>query len=173
MRLLAFTNAIEKYLTKEVQVRTEGDSFCIYCKDPVLYESMIVDLDRYISKIWSPSNIIEQEVMVESNSRKVFCNQLPYEMYTYKLYFKQNTPPGTKDSFWKWRGNYGSKMRAPQSTVKWFLNNRWASPYIYIQDRSTLSMALLFLGNSVHKVEEFIPRSSINISLDQETTCPL
>ena len=169
--LLYFTNSVEQFLNKDIQIRVEGNLFNIYCKDLSLYNDMVKTLYTWVREVHEPANDQELEYLITSNSKKIVCNQLPYEKYRYRLYIKPATSANIKTAFAKWIENYGGKARMPIGT-KQFLNNKWTTaPFIYIEDQPTLSMVGLFLGDNVQKVQEFIPRSSINISLDQEITC--
>lgn len=171
-RLRDFLNNVEGYLLRDdIQVRSEHYTFNIYCKDTDLYNSILKKLSGYVVKAFEPSNIQEFEYMMQNSHKKVLCNQLPHEKFRYKVYFKPGCDIDIKSKFGSWLESYGDKVNIPNNTFKWF-NSGWRnSPYVYVSDQSILSMIVLFLGHNVHKVEEFIPRSSINISLDQDNVC--
>jgi hypothetical protein len=82
-------------------------------------------------------------------------------------------PINVRPKFLEWANKYNSKTAIADSTQKW-LEGRTSyvqSPFMYVEDDKTLAMFGLFLGNHVRIVEEFILRSSINTSLDQEIPC--
>ncbi len=49
-KLRAFTNAVIPYLNRkeEIQIRAEGSKFCLFCKDPAVYDSIVKDLGTWI-----------------------------------------------------------------------------------------------------------------------------
>jgi hypothetical protein len=161
-----FIAAVEPFLDKEIQVRAEGNRFSIYCKDPVLLDQMIEQLSQWLVEVHRPINEAELDFMTNNSAKKVICNHLPYHQYHYKLFIKQSISFDTKLKFSSWVLNYPSSIKVPTTTQNWFHDQtRWAwSPFIYIDNSSTLSMVGLFLGNNTQRVEEFIPRDSINIS---------
>lgn len=171
-RLLNFLNNVESYLDQDdVQVRSGHSTFNIYCKDTDLYNSILGKMSGYISTVFEPSTAQELEYMIQNSHKKVLCNHLPYEKFKYRLYFRPDCDSNVKRSFSSWVTNYTDKVKITNNTFKWFSSGWRQSPYIYVMDQATLSMMGLFLGNNVQKVEEFIPRSSINIILDQDNVC--
>lgn len=171
-RLLNFLNNVEAYLDQEdVQVRSEHSTFNIYCKDTDLYNAILGKMSGYVSIVFEPSTVQELEYMIQNSHKKVLCNHLPYEKFKYRLYFRADCDSNVKRNFASWVTNYMDKVKITNNTFKWFSSGWRQGPYIYVMDQATLSMMGLFLGNNIQKVEEFIPRSSINIILDQDNVC--
>jgi hypothetical protein len=173
-RLLEFTNAIKSYLDKDINVRVEGSIFSIYCKDFSIFETISKECAEYIVSEFAPASDTELNFMNSNGAKKVLCNHIPFNRYPYKVYIKYNTPVTTRSGFGKWATNYTGKIKSSSAAQNWFNGvESYNALIIYVADRPTLSMVCMFLGNSIAKVEEFIPRSSINISLEQEETCQL
>ena len=173
-RLEAFTRAINPFLDKDMNVRVEGGIFSIYCKDPNLFEDISKACAEYIVAEYAPSNDIELEYMNNNSAKKVLCNHIPFNRYPYKVYVKYNTPLNTRSAFKKWSENYYGKIKPSSTAYNWMNGvNSYNALIFYIEDQPTLSMIGMFLGSYVAKVEEFIPRSSINTRLEQEETCQL
>jgi len=175
-RLLNFTHAVEPFLSKEIQIRAENSLFNIYCKDQTLYNDIVAQLDEFITEVHEPVNTKELDYIVHNGAKKVLCNQLPHKKYQYRVWIKPSFKQDAKINFSNWITNYGDRILPTKSTNKWLVNQGryWGDqPNMYIKDPATLSMVGLYLGNNLQKVEEFIPRSSINISLIQENTCQL
>lgn len=172
----AFLEQVGPFLNRtDLQIRTERSSFNIFCSDPNLFKQLCNAVGYWTVEIHEPASEQEREFMVDNNAKKVLCKELPHGLYSYKVYLKTSIPVSIRESFLKWHNNYEGKILIPKQVSKW-LNSKGAwtsSPYIYVANSSTLSMVGLFLGNGVLRVEEFIPRSSINTSIDQEQPCPL
>lgn len=171
--LLKFVQDIDPFLSRDLQVRAESGNFNIYCKDEILFNSMCKKLDHWITTSFAPANPVEHEFMLASTNKKVLCNHIPYHTYPFKVHLKTSIKDTVREQFFKWLQNYDGKILATDHTKDWLSGHkRWSqNPCIYVIDRPTLSMVGLFLGDRVSRVEEFIPRSSINISTDQEKTC--
>ena len=170
-RLLKFTRSLIPFLDKELQVRAEQSIFSIYCKDAELYKAIIKELMPYITEICEPASDLEFDYITSNSAKKVIRNALPHQKYRYKVYFKSECNANTKVQFESWSHNYGDKIKIPRSTATWFTQGWQQSPYILVEDSSTLAMIGLFMGHNVNKVEEFILISSINTCLDQEQVC--
>jgi hypothetical protein len=172
--LLKFVNAIEPYLFKEIKVRVEASSeFVIYVEHQDLFDKLVALLDSWIFEVSKPKNIQELQFLIENNHKKVICKYLPHKKYQYRIHITSKTNLEIREQFLNWSKNYGDKILIPNSTKEWFnnINPYFYQPTIYIQDSGLLSIVGIFLSNSIWKVEEFVPRSSINIITDQEITC--
>jgi hypothetical protein len=172
-KLLMFINDVEDYLNKDIQTRTEGSIFNIYCSDEKLFKQMIKKLEFWITEVHVPANDQEQSFIEENGHKKILCNHLPFQRYQYKVHLKEKISADVRDKLWNWMAKYDGKFRTPLRVASWLMSRKqWVtSPSIYVQDGPTLSMLLLFLGERISKVEEFIPRSVINIQ-SKEITCP-
>ena len=173
-KLMAFLNDVESFIYRsDIQIRTEAGNFTIFCSDPNLFKSMCRKLNPWIREVWEPASDIERECMETSDAKKVLCKELPHGIYRYKVFLRTNISSNIKNSFFNWQLNYNHKILTPKSVEKWLLYGRYysSSPYIYVDNASNLSMVGLFLGNGILRVEEFIPRSSINTLIDQEQPC--
>ena len=172
VKLLKFLNAVDPFLDKEIQIRVEGGIFSIYCKDDTLFDRMSKELSSWISMIYTPATTEEADFMINATNKRVLCNNLPFDKYRYKVYIKQNMPVSARASFKTWSKHYTEKIKSTGAASNWFNGvNSYNPLVIYVLDQPTLSMVGLFLGSNLSKVEEFIPRSSINSSTDQEQTC--
>lgn len=171
-KLRDFSKTVEPYLNREdIQIRTEGDTFSLYCKDIDLYNKILAHLSGYISEAWEPETAQELDYVTNNSHKKVLSNQLPYEKYQYRVYFKPDCDSNTKEALARWVPNYGDKIKMSNGTLKWCFSGWRQGPFVYVQDQSTLSMICLFMGHNIHKIEEFILRSSINTILDQDNVC--
>lgn len=169
-QVLEFLNKVEPFLNDELQIRTEGSHFNIFCKHVVLRDHIIQELKPWIKNIFGPDNEKELEYMLANGGKKVVCNKLPHQQYRYKIHFRTNMPADARSKFLSWSDNYKDRTFIAESTHRWLSGKRhWAQlPFMYIEDDKTLSMFSLFLGNNLRIIEEYVLRSSINTSLDQE-----
>jgi|APCry1669192319_1035405.scaffolds.fasta_scaffold01624_3 hypothetical protein len=170
LNLLEFTHAIIPFLSEDIQLRVEGSILNLYCQDKLILDSAISKLEQWVTEVHEPLNSNECEFMINQTSKKIICNQLPHNQYRYRVWIKSSTSQDTRLKFKTWSENYGDKILPTRTSLNWMLNSGsygW-NPNIYVKDQPTLSMIGLFLGSNVRKVEEFIPRSSINITTDQE-----
>jgi hypothetical protein len=168
--VLEFLNAIEAYLSKDIQIRTEGSHFNIFCKDRSLNNAIIKAVDKWIKATHGPDSDKELEFMLASGQKKVVCNKFPHDKFRYKINFKTNMNIDARPKFLEWAEKYTEKIYIADSTKRWLKGKTSyvQAPFMYVEDDKTLAMFGLFLGNNVRIVEEFILRSSINTSLDQE-----
>lgn len=173
-QLLEFTNSISPHLKSDINVRVEGSIFSVYCKDRALFETISKDCAKYVVAEYAPASDAELEYMSNNSAKKVLCNHIPFNKYPYKVHIRYNTPQNTRSSFKKWTENYGSKIKLVSATYNWLNGiDSYNNLIMYVEDKSTLSMVCMFLGSSIAKIEEFIPRSSINTTQEQEELCQL
>jgi len=173
-KLMAFISDVDIFLDKDIKVRTEGGIFSIYCNDEKLFNSMLKKLDHWITEIHVPANDAEQAFIEANGHRKIICNHLPFHKYQYKVFIKEKISLDTREKVWTWMAKYNGKFRTPVRVATWMMGHKqWCTnPHIYTEDGPSLSMLLLFLGDRVSKVEEFVPRSVINI-ISEEQPCPV
>lgn len=171
-RLLSFLQDVEVFLDKDIHIRTEGGIFSIYCNDVKLFNQMSNKLSHWITDTFEPANDAEYKFIVDNGHKKLLCNRLPFQKYQYRVYIKEKISLDIRERLWVWMSKYNGKMRTPVRVATWLMGRKqWVTnPNIYVQDGPTLSMFLLFLGDRVSKVEEFVPRSVIN-TLSEEQPC--
>ena len=178
-QLLQFTNKVAPYLdlknTGQGQIRAEGSHFNLFCQDKGLMETIYTELEPWIDNVYGPSTDEELEFMLASNNQKVTCDHLPHKKYQFKIYLKTDMLEEKRTTFLKWIKTYQDRVLISKTTKRWLENNAsytWTQcPFLYVEDAKSLTMIGLFLSSNIKKVEEFIPRSSINTILDQEQTC--
>lgn len=173
-KLENFIQDVEIFLDKDIKIRTEGGIFTIYCNDEQLFDKMTKRLEHWITEVHVPGNAIEQAFIEENGRRKVLCNHLPFNTYQYRVVIKEKIDLETREKLWTWMAKYNGKFRVPYRVGIWMMGRKqWVTaPNIYVQDGPTLSMLLLFLGDRVSKVEEYVPRSVIN-TISEEQPCPV
>jgi hypothetical protein len=166
--LLKFAHQVKPYLDKDLQIRTEGGRFNIFCKDPDLLENIIKDMSVWINTVYEPSGDDTYNFLVSNNGNKILCEEYPWDGYHYKVILRERMAESNKASFSNWINRYPGKIRIADSSLHWLNGKkRWMQdPFVYVKDSSTLTMVMLFLGNDCRKTHEYILRSSIN------TPCP-
>jgi len=172
-RLKTFIKLAEPFLIDTIKKRCESSICTFYCADSAIYNEIKNKLEEFIIEVVEPTNQEELDFLTNNTARKVVCDQLPYKLYRYKISVKANTPPNIRTSFKSWIGNYGENVKTSYGTDIWFNGLKtYGQPFIYVKDSPMLSMVSMFLGGNISKIEEYVPRSSINTSIDQEQTCP-
>lgn len=173
VKLLEFINDVDQFLDKDIFVRTEGSGFSIYCNDYPLFTTICRKMSHWIKAVYEPSNDAEHQFMQDNGHKKVLCNHLPFDRYQYRVYLKEQINLETRERLWTWINKYDGQIRIPTRVANWLKGIKsWATnPSFYAENSAMISMILLFLGDRVSKVEEFVPRSMINTQ-SKETTCP-
>jgi hypothetical protein len=165
VKFIRFLDALEPFVTQDIQMRVERNTLNLYCKNKELLEQMSINLAEWAKELHEPASQDELEFIMNQSSKKLLCSQLPHTKYQYKVYFKQTTSPDVKIKFASWISNYKDSIKTTKSAQNWLLNKSWMyNPFVYVDSKSTLSMVILFLGNNVQKIEEYIVRDSINTS---------
>lgn len=162
-----FITVIDSY-RDTLKFRFEHDYFDIYLEEENQYNNLQQLLARWIQGLSEPEDKTSLNFLKEEqNSRKVICNKLPHGKYRYKIHLRYRTSIDLRKNFKNWITNYADKIRVPHQTLEWMeYESRWQwCPFMYVEDQGTLSMVCLFLGGSVYKIEEFIPKRSINTTL--------
>jgi hypothetical protein len=168
VELEKFANSVKLLPKENIQIRCEGHRFHIFMADKNLLEEIQELFDQWIHCITAPETDKEYEFLLDNGHKKVLCKDYPYGRYHYKIYIRENTSANIRESFLKWIKKYDTKIDTANRTENWLGGSvRYIQdPYIYVEDSKTLTMTLLFLGNQVKKVQEFILRDDIN------TECP-
>jgi hypothetical protein len=164
--VLEFLDVVEPYLDKEIQVRTEGNHFNIFCKDRELKDAIVKDVKKWLRAVEGPDSDEELEFMLASGRKKVVCSNLPYGKYRYKINFRTNMPIDARPKFLEWIKKYGDSVSVAEATTRWLSgrNPYIQAPFMYVHDEKTLAMCGLFLGDNVRIVEEFILRENLIVA---------
>jgi hypothetical protein len=164
-RLKEFAGAVSTFLERkeEIQIRVEGSHFNLFCKDTDIFNSIVSKLNNWINNIYEPSSQEELEFLLDNNNKRILCDKLPYEKYTYKVVMK-GAGTNISDQFYNWSKNYGEdKIKISPQTIKWMTGYYYykQDPFFYVADGPMLTMARLFLGDRVRKVYEYVPRDTL------------
>jgi hypothetical protein len=158
----------------DIKCRFERNTLSIFFNDVSFYEDIYESLSLWIREFHAPSSMEELNFLTTNSSKKIICNKLPYDKYQFKITIKSSMDPNLRQSFKRWADKYGEKFKFANHTLEWIKTGSkgygW-NPMVHVSDSSVLSLVLLFLSGNIGKVHEFVPRSSINISLDQEQSC--
>lgn len=164
-KLKMFLTAVKPYIDdkENIQIRTEGGHFNLFFKDPSLLDSMVTSLREWIRYVYEPGSEKELEFLLDNENKKVLCDTIPHEKYTYKVVLR-NISANTRAQFYQWTQSYGEeKIKISKETVKWLEGKYFykQDPFFYVADGSMLTMTRLFLGDGVRKVYEYVPRNEL------------
>lgn len=164
VELEKFAKTVKPFLDKELQIRCEQSRFNLFCKDKSLLENIIKDLDKWVVSVTEPESDVDLVYLTENTAGKVLCDNYPHGTYRYKITLSDKMPQDTRAMFLSWTKKYQNKMKIANSTLSWMEGNkRWIQePFLYVEDKGTLTMVLLYLGNYTKRSHEFVLRSSIN-----------
>lgn len=160
--LLDFITVAEQFIGRtDVQIRTEGSHFNLFCKDQLVLEQIESSFFKWVKKISGPTTQEEYDFLMANGYKKILCDRLPKETFEYKVYIKTKWPADGRNNFLKWSDNYKHLIDLSPSSKKWLEGNKVyiQDPFMYVKDQKTLSMVGLFLGGFIRKVEHYIPRS--------------
>ena len=163
-KLLQFTDNVEPFLTMkdQVQIRAEGRHFNLFCKDPVLLETIHKALAPWVIDIYGPTTKEELDFMLDNGHKKILRDVLPKDGYRYKVYFKDLWPPNSRKEFGIWAEKFPDKISITDGSRRWVRGDNWTyNPFMYVKDDKTLSMVGLMISGHVRKVEEFILRENL------------
>lgn len=164
VKLRAFTIAVVQFLNRkdEIQIRTEGGRFSLFCKDTAIFDNIIDCVKPWLWMVYEPSSKEELEFLVTNDNKRILCDAIPYEKYAYKVMLRQ-APSNVRQQFSGWSKNYGEdKIKISPQTVKW-LDGYYGykqDPFFYVSDPHMLTMTRLFLGDNVRRVFEYVPREA-------------
>jgi hypothetical protein len=171
--LLDYVVALEPFLSSDVKLRIDQDQISIFVKDSGLCQEIATALSKFVISITEPTNTQELVYMAD-NKKVVLCNHIPKMKYQFRVVF-QDIPIAAAANILAWAEKYDADcLEIPTGTRRHFSGDRgfWPSEcYFYARDRSMVMMITLASGGKIRRVEEYVPRSSINKHDDQETIC--
>lgn len=149
---------ISEFAIEDTKMHGENHKLHMYFNDETMLPKMREALSEFLVEIWEPENERELQIM-KHNTNSVLCNEYPYGIYQYKVILKSSMPLGTRKSLFEWQQKYDYTVICPSpSTLLWLDGHSlWStSPFIYVNDNSTLMMFLLFVGEYVSRIEEYV-----------------
>ncbi len=161
--LLVFVEAVENFVSSEqVQIRTEGSRFNLFCKEKTVLEEIDKKLHKWVRKISGPTTDEELEYLLSNGHKKRLCDEFPMRKYRYKLFFKNKISEEKKQQFLDWCSNYEDKIKISKTSELWLEGKKFyvQDPFMYVEDDKMLSMVGMFLSGHVKKVEHFILRKN-------------
>lgn len=160
-----FTGLAKKYLKKkeDIRVRTEGGHFNLFFMDSKFLDKIVKDLEPWVYQITEPASKEELEFLIENENKKILCDAIPHEKYTYKVVLR-TLSANAKEQFYQWSKNYTEdQIKISGQTKKWLAGEYGykQDPFFYIADPSMLTMTRLFLGDGIRRVYEYVPRNAL------------
>jgi hypothetical protein len=172
--LVEFDSNLLTIADLDVKIRREHTFVSIFFNDFEIFDKIENLMSEWMKELHAPSSREEINFLTDNGSKKILCNALPHKKYQYKVAIKSTMDPNLRHSFGTWAQKYDGKIKFADHTLDWIAKGShgygW-NPMVLISDSAILSMVLLFLGGSVGKVYEYVPRNSINNCNDQEHSC--
>lgn len=159
--LLAYIDAIRPFADKNLKTRSEWNTLNFFVNDQQLFEDLKEALKEWVTSVTQPDSDADVATML-SKSSFVLCNQLPYEVFKYRVYIKTGMPAHHRTKFLEWIKQYPEKYHISASTEKWLSNQNhyFQSPYIYVIDSNQLLLTSLHLGSWQRTTHEFVVRNT-------------
>lgn len=150
---------------KEYQVRAEGHNACIFTNDRQLVTAIELGLPNHVTEIHTPMDDSHATFLMQ-NKNKVICKEYPHENYRFKIHFKNGeiNDQAFTNNFLNWASKYGDKIHIPKGTTKLLSGKShpyFYGQYYYAKDDKIASMAMMFMGHYLNKVEEFVLKSEV------------
>jgi hypothetical protein len=162
--LLDYVVALEPFLALDVKLRIDQDQISIFVKDSDLCQEIATALSKFVISITEPANS-EELVYMADNEKVVLCSHIPKMKYQFRVVF-QDMSIDAAANILAWAEKYNSEcIEIPAGTRRHFSGDRgfWPSEcYFYARDRGMVMMITLASGGKIRRVEEYVPRSSIN-----------
>lgn len=163
-KLLEFTNAVSPFIGRhDIRIRVEGSHFNLFCMSPAVVDEITNRVGPWVHRVYGPTTEEELKFMLDNGHKKILRDQLPYEKYKYRIFFKSKFPADKRVSFVEWADKYGDKLEISGTSRRWLLGSKHYAqdPFMYVEDDKMLSMAGIYLSGYVKKVEHFVIRSEV------------
>jgi hypothetical protein len=164
-RLFNYCKSLKLLDANSYKLRIEGSHVNYFFTSKDAYEKAINVLEEFVICVTEPEDTQVLNTIV-GDKKTVVCNELPHGKYTHKVIFKQ-MPLDVRNSLLEWTKKYNSDMvRVSPSTERYLSGSRYyqQDPFLYVSNKQMLMMVGLAAQGYVSRTEQFIPRSSINIS---------
>ena len=148
----------------DTRVRVEGRHFNIFLKDQEPYEKICKEIEKLIYQVWEPAGEEDLKFFEENSNKKILVDVLPFKKYKYKIHLNWRLPVEKRISFYNWL------TKQPEGTIRisgdsnnWMMGkkNYVFAPFFYVTESSTITMASLFLGDSIRSIEEYVLRATL------------
>ena len=163
-QLLEFCTILSNFSDKDCKFRVERSTLGIFLKDKTLYDTMVLALREFVKEQWQPENDDILNILL-TNKKTIICNEYPHGQYRFKVTLKPFKGVAGVNLL-EWLEKYSAEKLFISDGSKEYLatNNPAVDPWIYVADEKMAMMLTFASGGNVRRCEEFILRSSINIS---------
>lgn len=156
---IVFLLSMYKY-GKDYQTRVENSWLDVYTNDVDLYNLLSQEFGVHIVHRYQPDDS-EINLLTENN---YIVNKLPHGIYQYRAYLtlsKLNTDYESRFKICEFMNNLKPRITFTNSLEKWIMSHirfewDWHRRYCLVQDKDTLLMLKLRLGEGIGKVYKYV-----------------
>ena len=122
-------------------------------------------MQEWVVAVTEPGSLEELEYILSNGSKVVLVDAYRKGKFRYKLILKINMKKDKRLQFMGWLSNYSGKIEVARSTISWLIGTHHylAEPFIYVDDKKTLTMIGLYISGYIKKVEEYVIRDTLVI----------
>lgn len=140
------------------RTRIEHNELNVYFDNKNDYTKFVEKFKVLANAVYEPQND-NVESFLKGNNKKVIRNNLPSNIYRYKVHFKiMSVNDG--ENIVKWAEN-NTKVRLNNGPKKSLLKTVYPNAYLYVEDQPTLTLCRLIGGQNISRIEEYVLTSEV------------
>lgn len=164
--LTLYIDIMNTFLDKHIKVRISGSIIDIYLDDYQNYQAIVKELGSFVTSVSEPDSADELTTLL-SSTKIILRTHYPRDIYQYKVILNR-CPAAARVPLASWISQYSTDTVYMPDGTRDYLNNiktHWGDYYIYVKDSSMVTMISLVAAAHIKRIDQYVLRSSINISI--------
>jgi hypothetical protein len=155
--ILEFTTTIGKRKKDSYALRIQADTVDVYTNNKRFFNLLTKKFEQNLKLAYYPT---ADAVTVLSDKKNIIVNKYPHDLYQHKVFLLPHRVKNKDDKtrMVSWLETQGDRITLSPAVKRWFVdtNWNWDRRYIMVDNKSTLLMLNLRLGDAVGQVYDYV-----------------
>jgi len=155
--IIEFTSTVAKRRKDSYALRIQSDTVDVYTNNQRFFNLLSKKFEQYLRVAYYPTDDAKAVLL---NKKNIIVNKYPHDLYQHKVFLLPHRIKSKDDKtrMISWLETQGDKITLSPAVKRWFVdtNWNWDRRYIMVDNKSTLLILNLRLGDAVGQVYDYV-----------------